>query len=327
VILTCIDPTVTVPAIWLPFTLRWYFLLLPLAVSLGFSIAIAYLCWFSRRNNGLGKDDGSSAILFGWRFTPTLLAVLYTQITVILSEDVKRTEPFARLAKAPAGGASAYGTLLQTPKAWWLTLYDLVFDRKRMGKTSWALICSLVVNVLALLAISPLSPALLTSEEVAVPKTIGFTKLVPSTGAQVPINATRETYFRTMAALTRNITTSAWLSDTSVTFPFWPALEDAQLGPVLRSSHSNWQVTTTTFTSSFECQNMKLEKAAISNHTWAAPDWHQRHVYNGTQPMVSFVLSSADNCTYELDGKGSCFMFHKDSIVQTRRRITTPTMT
>lgn len=43
-------------------------------------------------------------VLFGWRFTPTLIAVLYAQMTVILFEDVKRTEPFARLAKASVEG-------------------------------------------------------------------------------------------------------------------------------------------------------------------------------------------------------------------------------
>ena len=89
-------------------------------MSLILGIALACICWYSKKNHGLGQDDGSSAILFGWRFTPTLVAVFYTQMVVILFEDSKRTEPFARLANAPPGGAAAYGTILQTPKAWYV---------------------------------------------------------------------------------------------------------------------------------------------------------------------------------------------------------------
>lgn len=279
--------------------MRWYFLLLPIAASISFVITIALLCWYSRRHYGLGKDDGSSAILFGWRFTPTLLAVLYTQITVILFEDVKRTEPFARLAKPPAGGASAYGTLLQTPKAWWAILIDMTFKRKEVGKTGWSLICSALVNVLALLAISPLSSALLASEEVVIPKTLQFSRISPKDNAQFPMNATRETYFRTMAALTRNISTSAWASDTSLTLPFWPRSEEPQLGPDISSTYGAWKAGTSTFHSGFECKNMTLERAEIENRPYAVRDWHE-FLYNGTQPMVRFVLTSEDGCRYDL---------------------------
>ncbi|KAF2684369.1 hypothetical protein K458DRAFT_31028 [Lentithecium fluviatile CBS 122367] len=109
-----------------------------------------------------------------------------------------------------------------------------------MGKTSWALICGVIVNVIALLVISPLSAALLTSDKVVVPQTIVFKRLTPKPGAQILVNATRETYFRTMSALTRKISTSTWLSDTLLTLPFWPASEDAQLGLDLTSSHGSW---------------------------------------------------------------------------------------
>ncbi|KAF1960511.1 hypothetical protein CC80DRAFT_532175 [Byssothecium circinans] len=285
---------------WLPFTLRWYFLLIPISASLAFSIALSVLCWYSGRNYGLGKDDGSSSILFGWRFTPTLVAVLYTQTTVILFEDVKRTEPFARLAGAPSGGASAYGTLLQTPKAWWAILIDLTFKRKNVGKTSWALICGTIVYVLALLAVSPLSSALLTSEEVVVPRTVPFKRLALKANTQYPLNPTRETYFRTISALSHNITTSAWVSDTSLTFPFWPAAESAQLGPHVESNHGSWETNTIQYSSSLTCQNMTLESAEIGMKNWKATDWHQ-YEYNGTQPLVSFVLTSANRCRYELD--------------------------
>lgn len=286
---------------WLPFTLRWYYLAAPILLSLCFGSILVYLTIHSERNHGLGADNGSSAILFGWRFTPTLVAVLYAQMTVILFEDVKRTEPFARLAKAPVGGASAYGTLLQTPRAWWSIFIDACFKRKRTGRTSWTLICAALVNVLALLAISPLSSALLTSEDVLVPKSVEFSRIVPRPNAQLSMVPSRDTTYRAMNALFRNVSTSAWLSDTNLTFPYWPAHESAQFGPILKSSYSAWEVNTSTLESRYECQEMKLESANLIPRQFSGVYTTQNYgPINGTQPMVTFVLTSEDGCRYEL---------------------------
>jgi len=80
---------------WLPFTLRWYYLVVLANLGLILGSLIVWLSCQSRKNHGLGDNDGSSMILFGWRFTPTLIAVLYAQMTVILFEDVKRTGPIS----------------------------------------------------------------------------------------------------------------------------------------------------------------------------------------------------------------------------------------
>lgn len=286
---------------WLPFTLQWSYLILPAAVSLCLGIVMIILVCYSKRNNGLGTDSGSSAILFGWRFTPTLVAVLYVQMTVILFEDLKRTEPFYRLAGAPPGGASAYGTVLQSPRAWWSIFADVCLRRKRTGKTSLGLICAAIINVVALLAISPLSSALPTSEEISITRPIQFTRLVPKSNALISAIATRETYFRTLSALTRNVSTSAWVTDSSLTFPFWPASEVAQLGPDLVSPFSAWSVPSTTVHSEYECQEMDLVSAEMSQkHYSQVYSVQQYGPYNGTQPMVTFVLESGDGCRYEL---------------------------
>lgn len=259
------------------------------------------MCFHSIENHGLSGNDGSSAILFGWRFTPTLIAVLYAQMTVILFEDVKRTEPFARLAKAPKEGTSAYGTILQTPRAWWSIFTDTCFRRKSMGKTSWSLVCAALVNLIALLAISPLSSALLTSEEIRIPKPTEFTRLVPKDSIRLPDSASRDTYFRTMAALMRNISTSAWVTDTTLTLPFWPSTEVAKLGPKLTSSYDGWSAESTTLMSGYDCQEMKLESAEMSEEPYSDVwDVMVRYPRKGTQPMVTFVLSSTQGCTYEL---------------------------
>jgi hypothetical protein len=286
---------------WLPFTLQWYYLIVPTILSLLFGGVLVYLSILSRQNHGIGPDNGSSAILFGWRFMPTLVAVLYAQMTVILFEDAKRSEPFARLATAPAGGASAYGTLLQTPRAWWSIFIDVCFRRKRIGHTSWTLICAAFINVIALLAISPLSSAFLTSEEILVPKSIEFSRIVPKANTQIPMIPSRDTYYRTMNAVMRNVTTSAWLNDTSLTFPFWPTSESAQFGPKLSSSYAGWTAETTSLQSKHRCQDMTLKSAEIAPKRYSGVYVMQGYgPLNGTEPMATFVLESDDECRYEL---------------------------
>jgi hypothetical protein len=276
-------------------------MVVPITLSASLGAVLVYLSIYSKRNHGIGPDNGSSSILFGWRFTPTLVAVLYAQMTVILFEDVKRTEPFTRLASAPAGGAGAYGTILQTPRAWWAIFIDACFRRKRIGKTSWSLICAAFVNVVALLAISPLSSALLASEEVLVTKSIDFNTMMPRANTQLRMAPTRETYFRTMTALMRNISTSAWLTDTTLTFPFWPISDAAQLGPNLASSYAAWKVNTTSLKSEYDCQNMTLESADLTNKRYSNVYTSQLYgPLNGTQPMITFVLNSGSGCRYEL---------------------------
>jgi hypothetical protein len=270
-------------------------------ISLCLGSVLVYLTLRSKGNHGIGVDNGSSAILFGWRFTPTLVAVLYTQMTVILFEDVKRTEPFARLANAPSGGAKAYGTLLQTPRAWWSIFIDACFRRKRIGHTSWSLVCAALINVLALLAISPLSSALLTSEEALVPKAVDFTRIIPRSNVKIPMVPNRDTYYRTINAVFRNVTTSAWLNDTSLSFPFWPTAESAQFGPNLESPFGAWQANTTTLKHNYECEEMKLESADMNLKQYSGVYTTQRYgPFNGTQPMVTFLLTSSVGCRYEL---------------------------
>ena len=273
--------------------------MIPISATAILGITISLLVWYSQHHYGLGADDGSSAVLFGWRFTPTLLAVLYTQSTVILFEDAKRTEPFARLAQAPSEGASAFGTVLQTPRAWWAILLDIVLKRKSVGKTSWCLICTAVINVVALLAISPLSSALLTSEEIVITKTLDIRRSVPKIGLQLPIVASREAYFRTTSALMRDLSTSAWIKDTSITFPNWPSTDPVQLGPDLVSRFDSWTAETTTMHADLGCRDMTLESADLAPMEYSGYDIMGHGPYKGIEPMVAFALASDDGCRYE----------------------------
>lgn len=120
---------------WIPYTLRWQSLALLVISTVILLSLVVTLWWQSVVTNGLGPDDGSSTLLFGWRFTPPLLAVLYVQMTSMLLDDVKRTECFARMARP--GGATAVSSILRAHGAWWTALADGL--SKHGGRRSWLL--------------------------------------------------------------------------------------------------------------------------------------------------------------------------------------------
>jgi hypothetical protein len=112
---------------------------------------------------------------------------------------------------------------------------------------------------------------------------------------------TRETYYRAMNAVMRNVSTSAWVNDTSLAFPFWPSSEAAQFGPNLASSFSSWSAETMALQSKHQCQTMTLKSADIApKRYWGVYVMQGYGPINGTQPMATFVLESGDGCRYEL---------------------------
>jgi hypothetical protein len=102
---------------WSPYTLRRQFLVSLASVCLVLSVVLAILAWHSAIHHGLGKDDGSVGRFFGWRYMPRLIAVLFTQALVMLTEDVERAEAFARLSQIEP--PTAKHTLFYIPKVWW----------------------------------------------------------------------------------------------------------------------------------------------------------------------------------------------------------------
>ncbi|KAF2122407.1 hypothetical protein BDV96DRAFT_594294 [Lophiotrema nucula] len=242
---------------WLPWTMRWYLLSVPVATSLILCIAISVLCWYSQTHYGLGKDDDTSSLLFGWRFTPTLIAVLYCQLTVMLFEDVKRTEPYAHMARS--GGASALSTVLSAPGSWWKSLFD-GFGRKKTGTPrSWVLICTTLAYIIGLLAISPLSSSMLTSDEVAVKRDGDFVFMDSPAGKSLTLIPTRDTYFRSIGNYLQNVTTSTWIDDSYYVHPFWPAdMGITPLGTKLTSTPGTWTGTTSVFSAALDCESLHL---------------------------------------------------------------------
>jgi hypothetical protein len=134
-------------------------------VSLALSITLAVLCWYSPQHHGLGRDNGSTRLLLGWRYTPTLIALLFTQALVIISEDVKRTEALARMARSIP--VNARHTLLYTPKVWWKTLFEGLPRKQNGGRRGWLLTASSLTAGVSIFVISPLSSTIFVAKDVA----------------------------------------------------------------------------------------------------------------------------------------------------------------
>jgi hypothetical protein len=256
-------------------------------VTFGLVLVTFLLWWKSSTNYGLGADDGSSALLFGWRYSPTAITVLWIQLTAMLFDDVKRTEPYARLARPE--GAKASTSILETPSPWWITLYR-GFAKKKYGRRSWILICASLINILGFLAISPLSSAYLYSEQMVVPHTTDFLRYSPMSNSPLPIDMDQTAHFRTIANLLQNVSTSPWITDNYTILPFWPtSLKDGAIGSLPTSSQQTWKSETTMFKSELSCTEMK----SVTE--------------NANSDNVSIIWSSADGCKYGLSAAQDLF--------------------
>lgn len=280
---------------WIPYTFSRPFLAILSIISFGLCLVVFLLWWRSSTNHGLGADDGSSTLLFGWRYSPTMIAVIYVQMTTVLFEDVKRTEPYARLARP--NGAEATSSILKSPGAWWNALYD-GFAKKKNGSRSIILICASFLNIIGFLAISPLSSAILFSEDLVVPRSTEFTSLTPVENLTLPIDADRTTHFRTIANLLQNVSTSPWITDEYTILPFWPAdMQDAPITSLPTSYSQTWEAETTMFKSHMNCTQMTMDRQTYINVKYTKD--------GGKLPSISTIWSSSDGCKYGLSVENS----------------------
>lgn len=226
---------------------------------------------------------------------PSLVAVLYVQMTAMLLDDVKRTEPFARMARTE--GLPALSTIFQSPGAWWNALADGLSKRKNRGHRSWFLSAAALVNIIGFLAISPLSASLLESSNIAVSERTAFNTLLSRTDTPLPLSMGRETYLRILGHLLQNVTTSAWITDHYTAIPFWPAkqAEKPPPGPLLSNSTQMWQMDTSILKTELQCEPLKLVDKSLRNFTSTTYDNQYSSGRN-----ASLVLQSDSGCTYGL---------------------------
>ena len=248
------------------------------------------LYWYSQKNNGLSP---ATSAVFGWKFAPTLIAVLYTQLTTVLFDDVKRTEPFAQLARPVSRVPSASRTILEIPRAWWVTLVHGLQKKRNGGQRSWILVMTCLVNVLAFLAISPLSSALLAIDDIRISRPFEMTRMVPKKDSALKPFEDREMFFRTTAALLQNVITSPWISDDYAVLPFWPTeIPGSPWNAQALQTPRTWRAETAVFRADLKCTKLELARTALLNET--LPD--------DVLPtlLASVRLDSSDGCQYNI---------------------------
>jgi hypothetical protein len=287
---------------WTPFALRWYFIMIPAALAMTSTFFVAFLSKISAKNNGLGPE--ASAIP-GWKFIPTLIAVVYTQLTAMVLGAIKRTEPYARMAREIRSTPIARYTLLEKPKPWWITLVHGFQKKRNGGSRNWAIIASCVVYILAILGISPISAALLSSKEIQKAYTESFVRLALHNDLVHPLHprAKRDTYLQTTGAILKNYSTSPWITDDYLVMPFWPSNSPQVESPwSFRTLQADsWEANTTVFRNDFICTDLLLSKKDMYlRHRILSSDLSIDESYWNKTYLASILLESDHGCQFNL---------------------------
>jgi hypothetical protein len=305
---------------WRPYTVRWKFLGFLSIASLVLTIVLAVLCWFSHKNNGLGTDDGSDWIVLCWRYIPTFVAIIYTQLVAMMYYDIKLTQPFARMADSQ--GANAKDSILHSPRTWWLTLAEGFSKSKNGGSINILLISSSIVYALSMFVISPLSSSLLLSYNLVIEDDAGL-RTAPLDGLPLAQQASPETINRAFGSLFYNLSTAPWVNDQYTIAPFGSAFQEPQAffekNPFGKSG--NWTADTAVFSVDYGCHSMKVETSladlpfsatsfgyrtpTTSNSTSGKPILSNitpgSFLVNGTSRMQTTILTDDNGCRYQID--------------------------
>lgn len=281
---------------WLPLTLRLPFLSFLFLVSIILTILVSALTAYSAANHGLKDNSDASTLLFGWRYSPTLVATIYALLVASMLNDVRRTEIFARLSRSES--ASATYTLCYPIRAWWNDPFDALSRRKNNGIRSWALWFASTSNILVLLIISPLSAGLLSPASLQISDTVLFRKASPAENLTWPLDSMDLIMFRTISGGIIKQPTSVWLSTEFAVLPVWPQyLQDVPLGSTLNVSvgPQEWTLPTTVYKAEVSC--MAMTSAYKNNFTVNIPyplglDGPKSDAVN----MTALYLKSDDGC-------------------------------
>ncbi|KIW24164.1 uncharacterized protein PV07_09894 [Cladophialophora immunda] len=261
---------------WRPSTLRWPVLLSTLIVALVLGLGVIFLLVYSAANDGLGPDDGSAAVLFGWRFVPTLVTVLYAILTTMTFNDARRTEPFAQMSHVL--GASSASSVFKKPEQWWSILGNSLRKHKNHGSPNYLLPVAVLVNVISSLLINTLSSALLQSQLVELVSHVPFTRYGISQDQPIRMAANDLIYFRTIGSILQNLTTSAWLTDRYAVVPFSPSSDSVNLGTAVTDRAQQWQSNATVLSLELNCEKMNIHSSIWSKsldfHSLLLTDTH-----------------------------------------------------
>jgi hypothetical protein len=280
---------------WRPLGLKRSALLATLIVSLILGLVVIFLLVYSTLHKGLGRDGGSSAILFGWRFTPTLVAVLYSVLPWMVFNDARRTEAFAQMSYA--AGAPAATSILKRPEHWWKVLAVSFKKNQNHGHVNYFLLLAVLVNMISFLLISPLSSALLQSQPVDLVSEVPISNYALSESQPVSMAANDLVYFRTTSNVLQNLSTSAWLTDKYVVIPFWPSSTESNLGTTLMDTTQQWQADAQVLSVELECESMNIHKAYWTKNFTSKDDGKEREV-----GFHALLLTDTRGCEFGFNG-------------------------
>jgi hypothetical protein len=246
-----------------------------------------------------------AAAIFGWKFIPTLVTVIYTRFTAVLLENVQQTEPYVRMARPSSSVPGATYTILEKPRLWWITLSNGLRRNRNGGTRSWVIVLCCTVHIVAVLVISPLSAALLGTK--IVQRTIDaapMKRAVPAGEAPPNFRTDRSTFLRTTTALLQNYSSSPWVTDDYFILPFWPSdLGDIQWSPKT-SSPQVWIAETHVFRADLQCSKLELSRTNVYERSPTTYESMQSpYESNREEPkylLLSMQLQSKAGCTYNL---------------------------
>jgi len=285
---------------WLPIALRWPFMLTLFVMSLGLAALSLGITLRSKNNRGLGTVQNTGIFLFGWRFTPTILASIYTILTMTLVRDIKRTEAFARLSRPD--GASADASLFLKFRAIWFEPYDALRQSGNDGFRNWALFWALMVNLMGLLLVTPLSAAFLSPRDILLSQEAPFLRHSSLENSSLQLSSDDNVIFRTVSSVLLNTPSSAWVTDDFVVRPVWPSeLAMMPSGPDLSKSPQAWVANTTVYQTTMKCSPLTLQKVANISYTKQIP-FNSNAALFGTVNLTSIVIGSDDGCNVGLVG-------------------------
>ncbi|KEF53489.1 uncharacterized protein A1O9_10464 [Exophiala aquamarina CBS 119918] len=273
---------------WLPIALRWPYLCTILGVTLIVLAVVIALHVRSKLHSGLADDDGSNGTYFLSRFLPTVVAVSYVFATSIILEDVKRSEPYARMS-SPAG-APATNTLFWVARAWWTTLYDSLPSKKRGQRFSCSMFCASLVLILGFLILSPFSSTFLVTNDVVFSKDRTFGQLPLSSRLPIQPTASSTTYFRTIGNVLQNVTTSSWITEKYAVLPLWPADQIVEsMSAFVGQGSEIWHAETLVVSTELECEPLDL-----TDVSWVQGVLQPEY----TDPSITFATESG--CTLSM---------------------------
>lgn len=231
--------------------------------------------------------------MFGWKFVPTLIAVLYTQLAAMILGAMKRTEPFARLARQSGHIPLARHTVLEKSRPWWTTLFHGLQKSRNGGSRSWPIVLSCATFILATLGISPLSATLLSLKEVKWTTPTELTRFSLQNPSLARPRIDRETYLRTNAAILQNYSTSPWATDEYFVVPFWPKDSMDSLWNYKSTESQTLEAETTVFRNDYVCSELHLKKKYF---TLLSSRFTKSY-------SATVIMESNDGCQYNITRK------------------------